>query len=67
MQIELPKETSKKVHRASELLGIQNQELVQRALIVYIDNLEKYMTLKQEMKDWDALSDEALQSFEKSL
>jgi len=67
MQIELPKETSKKVHRASELLGIQNQELVQRALIVYLDNLEKYMALKQEMKDWDTLSDEALQSFEKSL
>ena len=67
MQIELPKDTSEKVSKASKLLGIRNQELVDRALVVYLDNLSKSLDLKKEMKEWDTLSDEALTYFEKEL
>ena len=67
MQIELAKETSNKLLKASKILGIKNKEIVDRAIVVYLDSLEKMLELKQEMKNWDTLSDEALISFEESL
>ena len=67
MQIELEKDTSKKVDEASKLLGIGKNEIIDRAVLVYLDNLAKYLDLKHEMKAWDSLSDEALINFEKSL
>ena len=48
-------------------MGIKKDELVDRAILLYLDNLSKYLELKQEMHDWDILSDEALLNFEKSL
>lgn len=67
MQIELAKETTSKLLRASKVFGIKNREIAERAIIVYLDSIEKMMELKQEMKDWDILSDEGLISFEESL
>ena len=67
MQIELPKELSEKLEQASKQLGIKKEDLVDRALLLFLDNISKYAELKKEMKDWDFLSDEALASFEKSL
>lgn len=66
MQIELEKDTSKKIDQASKLLGMEKDELIDRAILVYLDNISKYLELKQEMKEWDTLSDEALINFEKS-
>ena len=66
-QMQLADDTSEKVIRASQILGIQNQEFVDRAILLYLDNLEKYLNLKQEMREWDLLSDEALVDFEKTL
>ena len=67
MQLEIPKETSEKVVEASKLLGIEKRELIERAILIYLDNLSKYLDLKKEMSEWDVLSDEALAHFEKSL
>ncbi len=67
MQVEVPKEVSDKLTTASKLLGIEKRQLVDRALVVYLDSLSRYLDLKQEIKEWDALSDEALRSFERSL
>lgn len=67
MQLELPKETSEKLLKASKVLGIKDKEIVDRAIVVYLDSIGKMIKLKQEMKDWDTLSDEALVSFEESL
>lgn len=67
MQIEIPKDTSEKIDNASKLLGIKKQNIIDRALLLYLDNISKYLDLKQEMKEWDVLSDEALSNFEKSL
>jgi len=67
MQIEIPKDTSIKINRASLILGIKEKELIDRAILLYLDNISKYLSLKQEMKEWDLLSDEALMNFEKSL
>lgn len=64
MQIELPKDTSKKVEEASKRLGIKKQQLVDKAILLYLDSISKYLDLKKEMKGWDYLSDEALTNFE---
>ena len=66
-EMQLAQDTSEKVVRASHILGIQKQEFVDRAILLYLDNLEKYLNLKQEMQEWDILSDEALFDFEKEL
>jgi len=67
MQIVIQKETQEKVEQVCDLLGVKKQELVERALLLYLDNLNRYLELKQEIREWDALSDEALLNFEKSL
>ncbi|HIK02451.1 TPA: hypothetical protein H1012_01230 [archaeon] len=65
MQIELPKETSKKVEDASKVLGLEKKDIINRALLLYLDNLQKYLELKKELKEWDSLSDEAILNFER--
>lgn len=67
MQIEIPKETSKQIDEASEAFGLGKKEIVNRALLLYLDNIKKYLALKNELKEWDALSDEALLNFERKL
>jgi len=67
MQIEIPKDTSKKIDKASKLLGIKDKKLIDRAILLYLDNISKYLELKKEIGEWDYLSDEALINFEKSL
>lgn len=65
--LKLSDDTSEKVTKASEILGIKKQELIDRALLVYLDNIDKYLDLRKELKFWDSLSDEALINFEKLL
>ena len=67
MQIEIPKDTSKEIDRVSKLLGIKETQLVDRAILLYLDKIAKSLSLKKEMDEWDFLSDEALVNFEKSL
>lgn len=67
MQIEIPKEVSKKIEEASKLFGVKKQQLIDKAILLYLDNISRYVSLKKEMKEWDYLSDEALTNFEKSL
>ena len=67
MQVEIPTDTSKKIERVSKILGIGKKELVDRAILLYLDDISKYTELRKEMKEWDALSDEALLNFEKSI
>ena len=65
--IKLSEDMAADVEKASEALGIKKNELVGRAVLLYLDNLHKYMDLKMEFKEWEKLSDEALSNFEKSL
>ena len=67
MQIEIAKDTSKKVDQVSRLLGIGESQLIDRAILLYLDKISKYLNLKKEMNEWDSLSDKALINFEKSL
>ncbi len=67
MQIQISKGINKKIKKASRILGIEEEEIVDRAILLYLDNIEKYLELKKEFKEWDILSDDALRSFERGL
>ena len=67
MQIQISKDTNKKIREASKILGLEEEEIVYRAILLYLDNIEKYIELKKEYKEWDKLSDEALANFESSI
>lgn len=67
MQIELSKDVSRKLEDASKVLGIKDKRLIDRAILLYLDAIQKQIDLKREMRLWDELSNEALINFEKSL
>lgn len=67
MQIEMQKDTSEKLDKMFKLLGVKKEQLIERAILLYLDNIAKHAALRQEMKKWDFLSDEALDNFEKAL
>ncbi|MEK6959888.1 MAG: hypothetical protein AABX47_01830 [Nanoarchaeota archaeon] len=66
MDVAIAADTSQEIVKASSLLGIEKEELVDRAIQVYLDDIKKFLELKQELKVWDQLSDEALAEFERS-
>lgn len=65
MEIELSKEITKKISKASSILGLKNEEVVNRAVLFYLDTISKQLELKKEIDAWDKLSDEALIKFDK--
>jgi len=65
--MKISEDISEKINKAAELIGVKKQELIDRAILLYLDNISKYLDIKKEIKDWDALSDEALINFEKAL
>ncbi len=67
MDVAISRDTSIKVQNASEMLGIPQQEVVDRAILVYLDNLDKFLDFKKELAIWDKLSDEVWEDFDKSL
>ncbi len=67
MQVRISKGTYKEVKNASKTLGFNEQDIVERAIAVYLDMIQKQLALKQEFLAWDELSDEALDNFENSL
>lgn len=60
MQIQLEKKLNKRVRDASKIFGVDERQLVKRALLLYLDSLQKSFDLKREFDAWEALSDEAL-------
>jgi len=67
MHVDISKDVGMKVEQASNVLGIGKKELVDRAILTYIDSVSRFLELKREFKEWDELSDDALLNFEKSL
>ena len=67
MKIELPKDINKKLSEVSDIFDLDEEEIVNRAVLLYLDNIQRYVELKKELKAWDALSDEALENFERDL
>jgi len=67
MEIEISEDASKKIGQISTALGLEKREIVDRAILFYLDNIQKSLQIKKEFEMWDSLSDEALINFEKQL
>ena len=67
MQVQISKDVDKKIKEASRILGLEEEEIIDRAILLYLDNIQKYLELKKVVKIWDKLSDEALENFERGL
>lgn len=59
MSITIEKNTQKDLREIAERMGIKEKELVDRALLLYLENAKKLLDLEKEFLAWDALSDEA--------
>ena len=44
---------------------LKKQEVIDKALLLYLDNLHQYKEFKKEMKAWDLLSEEAWSRLDK--
>ena len=67
MQIHLQESTFAQLKHVSQTTGIQEENLIRRAILYYLDALQKSVALSAEMDAWDQLSDEALVNFEAAL
>jgi len=65
--VEIPSSVRKKLEETSEEMELDEEEIIDRAITMYIEMVRKEKDLKQEFSAWDKASDEALVSTEKSL
>ena len=65
--VEIPSGIRKKLEETSEEMQLDEQEIIDRAITIYIDMVKKEKDLKEEFSAWDKASDEALTSTEKNL
>lgn len=55
----LQKELNQEAEKVSREMGINKKELLERALILYLEGVKQQLGLFKEMEAWDKLSDEA--------
>ena len=65
MEIELSKGLKNKLSKVSLILGVKDNDVVNRAILFYLDTISKQLELKKELSAWDKLSDEALAKFDR--
>ncbi len=66
MELTLSPEIKHRVAEASEKSGLNESELIKKAILLYLDTIKKQVDLKKEFDAWEKVSDEALENFEKS-
>ena len=67
MQVELTKNLQHTMRNTSRLMGLNEQELINRALTLYLKSVEQIVSLNDELRAWDILSDEALIDVEQNI
>jgi hypothetical protein len=55
----IEKNIQKGVREVSRQMGIKEKELVDRALLLYLESAKGILDLEREFRAWDMLSDEA--------
>ena len=63
----LTKKTRTSIKNASKVLGIKEEEILERASLFYLNAVKQEMDFKKEMDMWERASNEDLLKFEKSL
>ena len=61
MAIQIKEKLRKDIKKASKALGVGEQEIIDRALLLYLVSIQQNLELENEFRAWDMLSDEALQ------
>ena len=67
MQFEISKNMDRKIEEASKEMGIDKEEVIIRAISLFLEDVRKMKDLEKEMKTWDKLHVEALSNFEREL
>lgn len=67
MEVHISRNVEKVLSEASKKSGFNEEEFVERAVLFYVDTIQKQLGLKKEFEQWDELSDEALVNFEAGL
>jgi len=67
MQIHLQEPTLRQLKKVAQTTGIEEEQLIQRAVLYYLDAIQKHVEFYEEMNAWERLSDEALANFEAAL
>lgn len=67
MEVHISTNVEKVLSKALKNLGFNEEEFVERAVLFYVDTIQKQLELKEELGQWDELSDEALLNFETQL
>ncbi|MBI2122145.1 MAG: hypothetical protein HYT98_03410 [Candidatus Sungbacteria bacterium] len=60
MSMVIEKKYHKSISEVSRKMGIRENDLVGRALALYLDSAKKILDVEKEFKAWDVLSDESL-------
>ena len=67
MKITMQKKLEQEIRRASEVMGVDEQELAERAMRFYLASIHQELELEQELHAWDQVSDEALLNMERAM
>jgi len=67
MNVYLSDKFESQISKTALLLGFQQREVIERALLYYFDSLKDEFLLRSEFAAWDKLSDEAMIKFEEEL
>ncbi len=59
MSIVIEKNIQRGLTEIAKRMGVGEKELIDRALLLYLENAKKLLDLEKEFLAWDALSDEA--------
>ncbi len=58
MQVNFHNQTMARLKQVSQVIGIREENLIQRAVLYYLDAIQKQAELIDEMNAWDNMSDE---------
>jgi hypothetical protein len=67
MKITMHKQLEQEMRRASEVMGVSEEELAERAMRFYLASIHQELELEQELQAWDQVSDEALLNMERAM
>jgi hypothetical protein len=67
MKITIQKQLEQEVRRASEVMGMSEEELAERAMRFYLASIQQELELEKELRAWDEVSDEALLNMERAM
>jgi hypothetical protein len=67
MKITLQKQLKQEMRRASEVMGVSEEELTERAMRFYLASIHQELELERELQAWDQVSDEALLNMERAM